>query len=114
MVELPGFTRGVDFCGQLAFVGLSQVRETAVFSGIPITERLTEEDRTCGVWVININSGETVAFVKFEDAVQEIFAVETVPARYPELVNEDRDLLAGSFEMPDEALAEVPPELRAD
>ncbi len=40
IVELPGFTRGLDFAGNLAFVGLSQVRESAVFSGIPITERL--------------------------------------------------------------------------
>ena len=39
LVELPGFTRGLDFHGRFAFVGLSQVRESAVFSGIPITER---------------------------------------------------------------------------
>ena len=43
IAEVPGFTRGVDFAGNLAFVGLSQVRESAVFSGIPITERLAEE-----------------------------------------------------------------------
>ena len=40
IAAVPGFTRGLDFAGNLAFVGLSQVRETAVFSGIPITERL--------------------------------------------------------------------------
>ena len=40
IAEVPGFTRGLDFAGNLAFVGLSQVRESAVFSGIPITERL--------------------------------------------------------------------------
>ena len=28
IAEVPGFTRGVDFAGNLAFVGLSQVRET--------------------------------------------------------------------------------------
>ena len=39
VAALPGFTRGLDFAGPLAFVGLSQVRETAVFSGIPIAER---------------------------------------------------------------------------
>jgi uncharacterized protein (TIGR03032 family) len=113
LATLPGFTRGLSFIGPLAFVGLSQVRESAVFGGVPIAERDLEE-RTCGIWVINIDSGETVGFVKFEDAVQEIFAVEVLPARYPELVNEDRDLLAGSFELPDDALADVPPELRAD
>ena len=37
---VPGFTRGLDFCGPLAFIGLSQVRESAVFSGIPLVERL--------------------------------------------------------------------------
>ena len=46
--------------------------------------------------------------------MQEIFAVEVVPSRYPELVNEDRELLAGSFELPDDALADVPPELRSE
>src|SRR5204862_5909922 len=48
VAQLPGFTRGLDFCGPYAFIGLSQVRETAVFSGLPITERLKE--RICGVW----------------------------------------------------------------
>ena len=110
--ELPGFTRGLSFCGPLAFIGLSQVRETAVFGGIPIAERDLEE-RTCGVWVVNIETGEIVGFVKFEDAVQEIFAVEVLQGSiYPELVNEDRELLAGSYELPDTALADVPEELR--
>jgi len=113
ITSLPGFTRGLAFAGPLAFIGLSQVRESAVFGGVPIAERALEE-RTCGVWVVNTESAETVGFVKFEDAVQEIFAVEPVSARYPELVNEDRELLAGSFELPDEALADVPPELRSD
>ncbi len=38
--ELPGFTRGLAFAGPLAFVGLSQIRETATFGGLPISERL--------------------------------------------------------------------------
>src|SRR5262249_23243338 len=63
---LPGFTRGLSFAGPLAFVGLSQVRESAVFSGIAIAER-PESERACGVWVVNVETGETVAFVKFED-----------------------------------------------
>ena len=113
VVALPGFTRGLSFIGPLALVGLSQVRESAVFGGVPIAERALEE-RTCGVWVIKIDSGEVVGFVKFEDAVQEIFAVEVCHALYPELVNEDRDLLAGSFELPENTLVDVPPELRSD
>jgi uncharacterized protein (TIGR03032 family) len=109
---LPGFTRGVDFAGPLAFIGLSQVRESAVFSGIPLTERLTE--RTSGVWVVNLTTGQTVAFLRFEEALQEIFAVQLVPrVRYPEVVTDQEDLLADSFVLPDEALAAVPEPLRS-
>jgi uncharacterized protein (TIGR03032 family) len=112
IAELPGYTRGLSFHGPLAFVGLSQVRESAVFSGIPLVERLQE--RTCGVWVVHIHTGETVAFLKFEDAVQEIFAVEVLPGmRYPDVVTDDKELLASSFVLPDDALADVPESMRA-
>jgi uncharacterized protein (TIGR03032 family) len=111
IATLPGFTRGLDFYGRYAFIGLSQVRETAVFSGIPITERLTE--RTCGVWVVDIRAGQTVAFLRFEDALQEIFAVQIVPGRrYPDLINDDQTLLDDSFVLTDEALEAVPAPLR--
>lgn len=113
VAELPGFTRGLSFAGPFAFVGLSQVRESAVFSGIAISER-PDSERSCGVWVVNIDSGETVAWVKFQDAVQEIFAVEILPqAKFPDVVIDDREILAGSFVLPDTALAEVPASLAA-
>jgi uncharacterized protein (TIGR03032 family) len=107
---VPGFTRGLDFVGPFAFVGLSQVRETAVFSGIPITERLPVEERACGMWVVDMRTGQPVAFLKFEAGVQEVFAVQVLPGvRFPELLNEPTDdAVANSFVLPDEALAEVP------
>ncbi len=106
VASLPGFTRGLDFVGPLAFVGLSQVRESAVFSGIAIAERPVAE-RCCGVWVVNIQSGQVIPYVKFEEALQEIFAVQAVPFRRPDLRNDDPTLLASSFVVPDESLAEV-------
>jgi uncharacterized protein (TIGR03032 family) len=113
IVEVPGFTRGLDFAGNLAFVGLSQVRETAVFSGIPITERLSAEERTCGVCVVDIARGEPVALLRFEEGVQEVFAVQVLPnRRFPELINDDAKLLENSFVVPDAALADVPAALR--
>lgn len=106
LVQLPGFTRGLDFYGPLAFVGLSQVRESAVFSGIPLTERLTE--RICGVWVVNIETAQILAFIQFEDAVQEIFAVQVLPGIcFPELLIETNEFLQASYVLPDAALAEV-------
>jgi uncharacterized protein (TIGR03032 family) len=114
MAQFPGFTRGLSFYGPLAFVGLSQVRESAVFSGIPLVERLQQaEERTCGVWVVNIETGQTLGFCKFEEGVQEIFAVEVLPGiRFPDLVNHDAELIGRSYVLGDTALADVPAELR--
>ena len=113
IVELPGFTRGIDFVDNFAFVGLSQVRESAVFSGIPITQRLSERERRCGVSVINLSTGQLVALMRFETAVQEIFAVTVLHGRkYPDLINEDDKFLQNSFVVPDAALADVAASVR--
>jgi uncharacterized protein (TIGR03032 family) len=105
IAQMPGFTRGLDFSGPYAFVGLSQVRETAVFAGLPLTERA--EERKCGVWVVDLRSGTTAAFLQFDGAVQEIFAVQVVPQmRFPELLVDD-PLLASTYILPDEALAQL-------
>ncbi|MCX7070837.1 MAG: TIGR03032 family protein [Gammaproteobacteria bacterium] len=106
VAQMPGFTRGIDFHGPLAFIGLSQVRESAVFSGIPLVARLRE--RTCGVWVVNIETGETLGFIRFESGVQEIFSVAVLPGiRYPELLAFEDPQLGHSYVLPDEALARV-------
>jgi len=106
VAELPGFTRGLDFIGPYAFVGLSQVRESAVFSGISLTERVSE--RNCGVWVVDIRNGQTVAFLKFEDAVQEVFAVSVLQGiRFPDVLSLGDPAVGISYALPDEALKEV-------
>ena len=113
IATVPGFTRGLELVGNFAFVGLSQVRESAVFSGIPITERLPETERTCGVCVVDLTTGRLVALLRFDTAVQEVFAVTVLPGRrYPELINDDDTLLNNSFVVPDAALVHVPATLR--
>jgi uncharacterized protein (TIGR03032 family) len=113
IAEVPGFTRGLDFAGKLAFVGLSQVRESAVFSGIPITERLTPEERTCGVCVVDLATGRVIALLRFDTAVQEVFAVTVLPGKlYPDLINDDSRILENSFTVPDESLIDVPETMR--
>ncbi|MCP4424946.1 MAG: TIGR03032 family protein [Chloroflexi bacterium] len=94
VAKLPGFTRGIDFIGPLAF------------SGIPLVDWL--EERTCGVWVVNIQTGETAAFLRFEEGVQEIFAVNILPTRFPKMLEWGDMLPATSCVTPDKALADVP------
>jgi uncharacterized protein (TIGR03032 family) len=110
--RLPGFTRGFDFAGPYAFIGLSQVRESAIFSGIAIAE-MKQEDRCCGVWVVDTRNGQIAGFVKFTDGVQEIFAVQVLNGlRWPEVLSENRERIADSYELADAALKLVPSELQ--
>jgi len=105
---VPGFTRGLDFFGPFAFIGLSQVRESAHFSGIPITDRLPVEERKCGVWVVDTRSGQVVALLGFDAGVQEILAVQVLPgARYPDVLPDDHPAVASTILLPDEALTDV-------
>ncbi|MDQ3292988.1 MAG: TIGR03032 family protein [Actinomycetota bacterium] len=107
VAEVPGFARGLAFAGHLAFIGLSQVRER-LFGGIPISVRLDESERACGLWVVDTRSGATVAFLRFEGAVQEVFDVQLLHGiRFPELVEPEADLTGSSYVLPDEALADV-------
>ena len=99
VAQLPGFTRGLAFAGDYAFVGLSQVRET-VFDGIPLSRRLRLEDRACGVWVVDVRSGNIVAFLKFEEAVQEIFDVQVLSMEFPEILEPHSEAARGDFEWP--------------
>ncbi|MGC1310005.1 MAG: TIGR03032 family protein [Phormidesmis sp.] len=106
VAQCPGFTRGLDFVGPLAFIGLSQARESAVFSGLPLTER--QETRICGVWVVNIETGQTLAHLKFESGVEEIFAVQALRGIcFPEVMPEGEALVGKSYALPPSALAEV-------
>lgn len=83
VVELPGYTRGLAFHGKYAFVGLSRIRETSVFGGLPIAERRAE--LKCGVGVVDLTTGRLAAHLEFKSGVEEIFAVESLGLRCPAL-----------------------------
>ena len=103
-----GICQTIERCWFLS----SRSTNPTVFCGIKIAER-PQEERSCGIWIVDIETGATVGFVKFEEAVQEIFAVQVLHnARFPELVNEDKELLNNSFILPDAALPDVPATLQ--
>jgi uncharacterized protein (TIGR03032 family) len=96
VATLPGFTRGLALHGRTAFVGLSLVRDT-VFRGLPVTSRA---DRACGVWAVDIDTGETLGWVRFEGIVQEIFDVQFCPWRHPGIAEIGDDIVGESFTLP--------------
>ena len=103
---LPGFTRGLAFIGKYALVGLSQVRES-VFQSLPITE--TKQERNCGVWVVDTETGEIVAFLRFEGEVQEIFDVAVLyDSSWPEFLGRG-EATENSFVLPEDVVAKFQP-----
>ena len=87
---LPGYTRGLAIHNDIAFVGLSKIRETNIFGGLPIGEYSGQ--LRCGVGVIDTKTGKTLATLQFHTGVEEIFAVEVIPnSRNPKLMGPSID-----------------------
>jgi uncharacterized protein (TIGR03032 family) len=74
---LPGFTRGLDCFAAHAFVGLSQIRETAVFGGLPLQEK--QQELRCGLAVVDLSNGAVVGFLWFDKGLEEVFSVVVLP-----------------------------------
>jgi uncharacterized protein (TIGR03032 family) len=77
VATLPGYTRGMDCFGRYAFVGLSRIRETSVFGGMPIAAERAE--LRCGVTIVDLTTGQPVAALQFKSGVEEIFDVKVLP-----------------------------------
>ena len=101
---LPGFTRGLAFIGRYALIGLSQVRES-VFSDLPVTD--SAEQRNCGVWIVDIEQGEIMGFLKFEKAIQEIFDVKVVPGSKSPAVISNPALVSESYILDEKTLSQI-------
>lgn len=99
VAEVPGYTRGLALHGPFAFVGLSKIRETSTFGGLPIAEQRGR--LRCGVVVLDCRSGHVIASLEFQTAVEEIFAVELLPgARFPEVIGLQKDTVQHTFVVP--------------
>ena len=99
VTRLPGYTRGLAFHEHYAFVGLSKIRETATFGGVPIADDL--ENRKCGVYVVDIRNGETAAFLEFKTGCEEIFDVQILAhMQCPAVIGFHKDTVNGIFIAP--------------
>lgn len=78
VASFEGYTRGLAMFGDLAFVGLSRIRETSVFGGVPIAEK--RDQLKCGIAVVNWRTGQHLGAFHFTSGVEEIFAVELLPS----------------------------------
>jgi uncharacterized protein (TIGR03032 family) len=86
---LPGFARGLALHGGHALVGLSLPRQNAVFSGLPLDDRLKAErlEPQCALVVVDLASGQALHWLRLGGVVRELYDVALLPgARRPMLV----------------------------
>jgi uncharacterized protein (TIGR03032 family) len=86
----PGYLRGLAFVGtQYALVGLSKPRGNKTFEGLRLDVALRERDIAprCGIYVINLNTGDVVHSLSIEGIVTELYDVAALPGiRQPTMV----------------------------
>jgi uncharacterized protein (TIGR03032 family) len=101
VAALPGFARGLTLCGPYAFVGLSKIRATSAMDGVPLAER--REQLKCGVEVVDLRTGQCIALLEFQTAVEEIFDVQLLPGvRFPEVLGFQQETIQHTFIVPRE------------
>jgi uncharacterized protein (TIGR03032 family) len=99
VAELPGFARGLAFAAPYAFVGLSKIRATSAMDGVPLAQR--RETLKCGVAVVDLRTGQTIALLDFQTAVEEIFDLQLLAGvRFPEVVGFQKDAIHQTFIVP--------------
>lgn len=77
----PRYARGVAFAGGAAVIGLSLARANRTFRELPLDAALAAEgaEPRCGIVIIDLATGDTIAWVRLEGAVRELYDVTVLP-----------------------------------
>ncbi len=96
IIEVPGFTRGMDFYGPLMFVGLSKVRAADVTNPAPLAKKYDET--FSGIRIINLEDNTEVAFINFTGNVDQIYDIAVIPdCSFPELIEPSHPRMRNHF-----------------
>ena len=76
----PGYLRGLAFVGGHAVIGLSKPRENRTFSGLALEDTLSrrEIEPRCGLYVVDLESGDIAHSLILEGIVSELYDVAVV------------------------------------
>ncbi|MEN6459329.1 MAG: TIGR03032 family protein [Thermoguttaceae bacterium] len=97
---LPGYLRGLCFCGPYAIIGLSRIREKHIFGGLPVQQRY--EKLLCGVAVVDTRDGRQAGFFEFTSGCEELYDVAFLDGvRRPALLNLDKPVVRQAVTNPD-------------
>ena len=78
---LPGYARGLSFINGFAVVGVSKPRNNKTFAGLALDARLREKqaEARCGLYVIDLTTGDAVHWLRIEGLVDELYDVALLP-----------------------------------
>ncbi len=88
VINLGGFVRGMDKCGDYLFVGISKIRENSTtFSKLPILLKT----KHAGVKIIHLPSAQLVGEITYLNSVEEIYDIHIIPNLIrPNILNTQR------------------------
>jgi uncharacterized protein (TIGR03032 family) len=77
----PGYGRGLSFIDDFAVVGVSGPRNNRTFSGLRLDDNLHDKQAKarCGLYIIDLKTGDTVHWVRVEGVVDELYDVAVLP-----------------------------------
>jgi hypothetical protein len=90
---------------EMAWAGdeLWVIRPTSAMDGVPLAERRAQ--LKCGVAAVDLRSGDVIAFLEFQTAVEEIFDVQLLPGfQFPEVVGFQKETIHHMFIVPPQSL----------
>ncbi|MCF8056237.1 MAG: TIGR03032 family protein [Desulfocapsa sp.] len=106
LVFCPGYLRGLAFYDRFALVAMSLPRYNKVFSGLPLDETLEKKDAKpfCGIMVVDLESGMTAHWLRFEgEVVTELYDVQVLPGvRCPTMLGFVNDQIKRTISFPDQ------------
>lgn len=81
VLKIPGYLRGLTFQGSYAFVGSSVPRDKSSIEDARVLAQLAAEKREayCGLFIVDLQSGELVHWIRITGDIQEIFDIAVIP-----------------------------------
>ncbi|MCP4442662.1 MAG: TIGR03032 family protein [Aureispira sp.] len=88
ILDLGGFVRGMDKCGDYLFIGISKIRKgSSTFSKLPISLRT----KNAGVKIVHLPTAQVVGEIAYLNSVDEIYDIHIIPNLIrPNILNTQR------------------------